>query len=98
MVTLGKCLPQLCFPLFARNITDTILVLFCGRTYILAILFQQVATNRNMGKHVCHMVTLKQYLTQNKCLTRMLENKNIHTHFHMSKKMNIFTFCVEELL
>ena len=48
-----------------------------------------------MGKHVCHMVTLKKYLIANKCLTRLLK-KNTCICI-LSYRMEIFMFCVADL-
>ena len=45
-------------------------ILFC--TFIFEFLFNQIAANRNMGKYVCHLATLKKYLIANKYLTTVL--------------------------
>ena len=61
------------------------------RSFLSPFLFRQIAANRNMAKHVCHMVTLKKYLTQNKYLTRMLTKKK-ETFMYMC----IFSYIMDD--
>ena len=54
-VTYAKCLPQFCFLLFARNITETTKILFYGHAMHIYFLnfVSSKSTNRNIGKHGC---------------------------------------------